>query len=201
MLSISLFPSSGFLFLLRSCLVVITHADRIKTSRTNAEQNKSCDVGREKRKGEGLKDKELITEGPRERWEGLCVEVIHRPGKTGGCYKGKNKRATVIIQIFVRSEVKAECVWVLLYDWPSGSHYMYHRQQLGLCFKLSCIHPPCTPSRGPLFCQSIITRPAIYQLIDKKCHKTPMPDIVLFLHPFIVAAVHPLASFIHIWRR
>lgn len=41
----------------------------------------------------------------------LCVEVIHPLEKTGGCYKGKNKRATVIIQIFVRSEVKAECLW------------------------------------------------------------------------------------------
>ncbi|KAI4819275.1 hypothetical protein KUCAC02_004528 [Chaenocephalus aceratus] len=58
---------------MRSCLVVITHADRIKTSRTNAEQNKSCDVGREKRKGEGLKDKELIQRRGRERDERDCV--------------------------------------------------------------------------------------------------------------------------------
>lgn len=47
---------------------MIMHADRFKTSRTNAEQNKSCDVDREKREGEGLKDEELITEAEK-KWD------------------------------------------------------------------------------------------------------------------------------------
>lgn len=106
--------------------------------------------------------------------ERLC-EVIHRPEKTGERCEGKNKRATVIIQIFVRLEVKAECVSVLHYDSPFGSYFMYYRQQLGLYFKLSSIHPsippPSTLSRELFFCPSIIpppVLPAIYQHIDKK---------------------------------
>lgn len=106
--------------------------------------------------------------------ERLC-EVIHRPEKTGERCEGKNKRATVIIQIFVRLEVKAECVSVLHYDSPFGSYFMYYRQQLGLYFKLSSIHPsvppPSTLSRELFFCPSIIpppVLPAIHQHIDKK---------------------------------
>lgn len=65
--------------------------------------------------------------------------------KTGGCYKGKGKIVTIIIQIFVHSEVKAEWKLVLHYDWPSGSNIMYHRQQLGLYFKHQN-HPSIHPS-------------------------------------------------------
>lgn len=93
---------------------MIMHADRFKPSRTNAEQNQSCDVDREKRR-RGTQRRGVNNGGAeekRETWRDekrLCVEVIHRFEKTGGRYKGKNKRVTVIIQIFVRSEVKAEC--------------------------------------------------------------------------------------------
>lgn len=38
---------------------MIIHADRFKTSRTNAEQNESCDVGREKEMGEGSQRQEV----------------------------------------------------------------------------------------------------------------------------------------------
>ncbi|TNN50310.1 hypothetical protein EYF80_039476 [Liparis tanakae] len=57
-----------------SGLLVIMHADRFKTSRTNAEQDPSCDVGRE---AEGLGDKDLITARPRERGvRGEMREII-----------------------------------------------------------------------------------------------------------------------------
>lgn len=99
--SVSLFLHLSFSFppnfLLRSGLVVIMHADRFKTSRTNAEQNKSCDVGRGGKRGtqrQGVNNGEAERKWDSgERWERLCVEVIHRPEKTGGCYKGKNKKS------------------------------------------------------------------------------------------------------------
>lgn len=46
----------------------------------------------------------------RQREEGEMESWVNRPEKTGGFYKGNNKRLTLKSQIFVRSEVKT--LWV-----------------------------------------------------------------------------------------
>lgn len=125
----------------------------------------------------------------------LCVEVIHTPEKTGGCYKGKNKRATVIIQIFVRSEVKAECLWcyimighqVLISCTVDNSWDCVLNYHPSICLALHLendfsVHPSSL---------HLSFRPFLNILIKKKkCHKAPMLDIFLFLHNFI----HPNPS-------
>lgn len=55
------------------------------------------------------RDKWGIMKRRRDEW-GMEGRWVNRPEKTGGFYKGNNKRLTVKSQIFVRSEVKT--LWV-----------------------------------------------------------------------------------------
>ncbi len=125
--------------------------------------------------------------GYEERWERLCAEVIHLPEKTGGRYKGKNKRATVIIQIFVRLKVKAEYA-----RGPLAIRFLFH---------VGSIHPSIRPqhhfsvrhlSFWP-FTSKLIT--SLYEtcMLDISSLYTSMSSSV---YPFILPAVHPPASFI-----
>lgn len=128
--SVFLFPPN---FLLRLGLVVIIHADRFKTSRTNAKQSKSDDVDGEKKIA---KESGILY---MERWERLCVEAARCPEKTGGFYK--RWRVTVISQIFVCPEVKAECVYFTIVHRVLISSKIDNSWDWILNFHTS-IHPP-----------------------------------------------------------
>lgn len=85
-----------------------------------------------------------------------CVEVIGCPKKSGGRYKAQERESDSNNVNICALEVMSERVRELRYDWPSGSCFMYHRQQLE-----SSVYPSAPRS------SEISALPAIHQNIDK----------------------------------
>ena len=123
------------------------------------------------------------------RCERLCVEVIHRPGKTGGRSKGKSRRATLIIQIFVRSEVKAQCVYYIMIG---------HRVLIGGPWTTAgsvfwaVVHPsihwsffPALQRENHFFVRPLPLHPSFPSFINKLVKPAIFFSISSSIHPFI----------------
>lgn len=82
------------------------------------------DIGSQKREGNNGKKSGI-------RREIVCVEGIV-PAKQAGFYKGKNERKTAKKPNIC--SVGGKDLGCLFYYWPSGSYFMYCRQQLELSF-------------------------------------------------------------------